>query len=941
MKRGDGGFLTSVRSAPRSIFHYLTILRDRWVSAALAFAVTVAVVTVVALFATPVYESKALIQLEMNRRPGDELAQIAMMDAWADVDGEIQVIQSHRVAERAAVLAGVGVLIREPNAYRPWESLVRRFKGQSEPPRLRAQLATRPLPAGDHDVRLVFNRRGTTFSVYDAATDRKLSEDDFNRQVGTEVELGDVQLHLKTEGGAPRGATYRLSLRAGQRADQRVEPEAGAADEGTEPNEAAAPGELPTLVVATGVRAMPKTHGTWRVRFASDGKGFELLDRAGRSVISKHDWDPVQGALLTIADDEIRIESVEGDPAGHEFLLELKTARFATQWMQSLARAAQRGTYTGLIDVAARTTDPYLAQRCADAIAASYLERKQALKDDQILRRLSWLKGELVEARKDLKLALDARDAYIAKAGAVLLSERAQAALEAQRTLFEQRLVQQEIRDRTRAKLKALETTTSPEQILAVVGEGSVDAQTQAIADKLVQLRVERGALLRGRSTAEDRAVKRLDDEIAELQDTLDRRGNALLAEVKADLERRMAATEKRLEHIAEEQEEHAKTLRSLPETERGLGEATRAVEAVRQRVAFLEQRRGESEIALTSNMTEAHLVDHAVLDAGRKSPVLFRQALIALFLGTLAGVGMALLRHLRDRSVQTPSDLEEYVELPVLATIPRFSTVPRRQRKGLEGSLPVRDVPGSVLAENYRTLRANIRFADTPKRVQALTMTSAVPSEGKTVSTLNLALAMAAAGDTVVVVDADMRRPMVDVHLDGERTPGLTDVLQGGVSWREALQACDGSGVRYLAAGANHPNPSALLEGERFDTLLAELREAFDYVLFDVPPVLAVADAAGFYSDLDAVLLVSRQGACPIDVVRSARDQVVRFGGTLLGAVYNGFDAGRASSVRYGYGGYYGYHAYYGGGYHDPRPRKDKRRARKKDGRGASTEVS
>ena len=94
---------------------------------------------------------------------------------------------------------------------------------------------------------------------------------------------------------------------------------------------------------------------------------------------------------------------------------------------------------------------------------------------------------------------------------------------------------------------------------------------------------------------------------------------------------------------------------------------------------------------------------------------------------------------------------------------------------------------------------------------------------------------------------------------------------------------------------------------------MLEEMRTEYEYVLFDVPPVLAVADAAAFFRSLDGVLLVSRQGACPVDIVAGAQDQVVRFGGNLLGAVFNGFDARRAGHRRYGYSGYYGYHAYHG----------------------------
>ncbi|MDF1700396.1 MAG: polysaccharide biosynthesis tyrosine autokinase [Planctomycetota bacterium] len=919
---------TTERVAPRSIFHYVEIVRERWLSACLVFVVVAGLVAALSLFATPAYESQALIQLEMNRSAGDELAQISMMDAFANIQAEIQVITSHRVAERAAVLAGAGVLIRQENAYRPWEAMLRKLKGGEAPARLAARLVTRPTPESDRDVRVSFNRRGTHFSVHAVGTDALLAQSEFDRRKGCELDVGDMRLLVEAVGSAPRSASYLVSLRAGQRADQLVEAEA--------PSDGATP---PPLRITTVIRAMPATHGSFRLRIHDDGAAYDLLSGGGRDLIATEAWEPGVGATLTIGGDEILVEPASGDPRGETFVLELQSARFAAQWMQARARASERGEWTGLINVSARTTDPYLAQRCADALAQSYLERRQARKDDQVLGRLNWLKEELLETRKDLDAALNARNDFVVNADAILLSEKATSALDARRGLFEQRLVQQELHDRTRATLAATESTRSPEQILAVVGESAVDVQTQAMADKLGQLRIRRGTLLRGRSTSEDLDVKQIDAEIAELGKELELRSRGLLSEYRADLKRRIEAIERRLARIDDEAREHEKTLAGLPGVERALSEKNLAVEAAKQRVVFLEQKRGEAEIALTSSMTEAHLVDAAVLDTARKSPVLFRQALVAIFLGLLAGVGVALVRHLRDRSVQSPADLEEHVGLAVLAAVPNFRTVPRRRRRGLVSSLPAHDVPHSALAEHYRTLRANIRFADTPGRVQALTMTSAVPHEGKTVSTLNLALTMAAAGDSVVVVDADLRRPMIDTHLEGDRSPGLAEVLEGKLAWREAIQEYRGTGLRYLAAGAQLDNPSALLESDRFDVLMAELREAFDYVLVDVPPVLAVSDAAGFFSKLDAVLLVSRQGACAIDVVRGAREQVERLGGNVIGTVYNGFNAKRAGSRRYGYGSYYG-SASYEGYYGSSRSKSGARRGGREE-RGASTEVS
>ena len=561
----------------------------------------------------------------------------------------------------------------------------------------------------------------------------------------------------------------------------------------------------------------------------------------------------------------------------------------------------------------ARASDPYLAQRVAEALSKSYLELKQKHKREHIENRIQWLKDALEGQKDELTRALDGRDAYITRKGAILLGEKAQAAFDARSNLFTQRLQQEQILMELEASLEALQKTQRPDRVMAAIGENDVDAQTRAVADSLVQLQVRRGTLVREGNSLASTAIRSLDAEIAEASAMLERRIADLRAEVEARIRRQIHAVNNRLEQIQTAVGQHDAVLAELPEEKRSLAELTRQVDAAQQRFVFLERMKGEAELALSGTLTRAQEIDPAVLRTARQSPVLYRRALMAIFLGLFAAIGMALLRHIRDRTVQTPSDLEEKLGLQLYAAVPGFTSIPRRQRRGLHSSLVVSDLPNSTLAENYRTLRANLRFADTGTPIRTLTITSAMPKEGKTITTLNLAIAMARAGNAVLVVDADLRRPMVDTHLQGRREPGITDVLLGKVAWRDALQPSTIEGLDFIAAGKAVSDPSTLFEVGHFGEILEEMRTAYEYVLFDVPPVLAVADAAAFFRSLDAVLLVSRQGVCPIDIVAGAQEQVRRFGGNLLGAVFNGFDARRAGHRRYGYGGYYGYHAYHG----------------------------
>ncbi len=674
-------------------------------------------------------------------------------------------------------------------------------------------------------------------------------------------------------------------------------------------------------------RPMPARGGTFRLTFDEAGTHVTVAEAGSDEAQGTVPFDAARGARLEIAGEKLEITPVKGAVAGRTFLLRLRTEREAALWVQEMVKAKQVGTYTGIVYLGAEADGPYLAQRMAAALSQSYREHKKVRKTSQMQKRVDWLTTQLEEQDKLLKTALDARDEYIRTHGAILLSEQATAAFEAQSKLFEQRLQQEQILMQEGTALDALHETKTPDRVMAAIGATNVDPQTQAIADNLVQLEVRRGSLLRQRSTTEDPAVKRLDAEITEVRTMLSKRIEALRSEVEAQIKRRIAAVNNRLKQIQDEVVKHDAVLKKLPAEERALAEKTRNVEAARTSSVFLKQMKGESELALSSTLTQAHEVDPALLLTARQSPVLFRRALVAFFLGLFAAIGMALFRHLRDRTVQSPRDLEEGLGVQLYASIPEFKSVPRRQRLGLKSSLVVRDVPNSTLTENYRTLRANIRFADTGEPIQALAITSALPSEGKTVTTLNLAVAMAKAGNAVIVVDADLRRPMVDTHLGGQPKPGTVEILRDEIDWRSAVQQSDVENLAFIPAGRQLKNPGALLESGTFEKMLKELRETYEYVLFDVPPVLAVADAAAFFRRLDAVFLVSRQGACPLDIVAGAYEQVQRFGGNVQGAIFNGFDAKRAGSRRYGYGGYYGYYGYHAYHGYYAQPEKDDRR--------------
>lgn len=275
------------------------------------------------------------------------------------------------------------------------------------------------------------------------------------------------------------------------------------------------------------------------------------------------------------------------------------------------------------------------------------------------------------------------------------------------------------------------------------------------------------------------------------------------------------------------------------------------------------------------------------------------RNLAIGLGLGLLLGFGLAVLRDMMDNTVKNRETFEEIAKTGLVGSIP----LDKERRKSAAISF---DVDRSGISEAFRKLRTNLQFiaVDSPPRV--IVVTSSMPSEGKSTTAINLALALAEAGHSVVLVDGDMRRPTLHRYLDLVGSVGFSTVLSGAASLDEALQKTRFSGLTVLASGAIPPNPSELLGSQSARKLLGELRGRFDYVILDSTPLLAVTDAAILAAGADGVLLISRFGQTKRDQLIHAVGSLEGVGAPVLGAVFTMTPARGGAAYSYSYS-YYG----------------------------------
>jgi succinoglycan biosynthesis transport protein ExoP len=243
---------------------------------------------------------------------------------------------------------------------------------------------------------------------------------------------------------------------------------------------------------------------------------------------------------------------------------------------------------------------------------------------------------------------------------------------------------------------------------------------------------------------------------------------------------------------------------------------------------------------------------------------------------GLLLGALLAVLRVLTDTRLRTAQDIGAVSSIPILASTPLDTAVRRH-------AVVLGDDPQGPLAESYRSLRAALQFLDVDEGARSIVVTSSVEAEGKSVTAVNLAVALADTGERVLLVDADLRRPGVAGLLGLDGTVGLTDVLIDRVPLDQALQPDERGLLTVLPSGAVPPNPNELLQSRALERLLAVLEERFDRVVIDAPPVLQVSDAAILAHRASGALLLVGSGQVKraqlqgaLDVFRQTRAPVL-----------------------------------------------------------------
>ena len=377
--------------------------------------------------------------------------------------------------------------------------------------------------------------------------------------------------------------------------------------------------------------------------------------------------------------------------------------------------------------------------------------------------------------------------------------------------------------------------------------------------------------------------------------------------------------TESKLNNTLTEQEAKALELNKLSIPYNVL---SREVETDRALYEAVISRMKETGVSAGIETSPYQVIEEPMVPTRPSAPKRLKILVLAFIVITGAAAGGVILIDSMSSSINSIDQAETLLALPVLGAIPEQKGKKKKKSKKGGGHREVDDYPlaliqdpASPLSESYRSLRAQITLLGPQDQTQVLLFTSAIPSEGKTFTSINTATVFASQGQKTVIIDGDLRRPSVHYALaGGQELPGLTDYLSGQITLDEAIRETSFPGLFLITAGRRAPNPSELLLNADIPTLLVALKERFERIVLDTAPINAVSDTLYLAGPAKKVLLIIRSESTPSKVVQRAVAQLRKSGAQIVGTVLNGIQHGAgAGYYYYSYQGEYGKNSVYG----------------------------
>jgi len=376
-------------------------------------------------------------------------------------------------------------------------------------------------------------------------------------------------------------------------------------------------------------------------------------------------------------------------------------------------------------------------------------------------------------------------------------------------------------------------------------------------------------------------------------------------------LDIRVKVSNNRIENINREIEDYQTFLDELPRKTREFTTLKEKKIEFSATNEFLKEKLKNAELIFNSAQPGITVRVNAEQDFEKKKPNRSRNLLLSIFIGLFGGTLILFLVEYFNNSIKTIEDLEKY-GLNILAIIPSIGSQKNKKIKNngsIERTLITREDPKSPISEAYRTLRTSIMYSSVDTNDSKTVMVSSPgPGEGKTTTVSNLAITYANLGKKTLLIDADLRKPVINKVFDLDKENGLSKYIVADANIDDIIQKSQIENLSIISSGINPPNPSELLNSDKMKVLIEQLKLRFDIILIDTPPIIAVTDALILSKIIDNFILVCRSAVTQKGALDRAIKSLNQVGGKFDGAILNALSEGD----NYGSGYYYNYYQYY-----------------------------
>jgi len=565
--------------------------------------------------------------------------------------------------------------------------------------------------------------------------------------------------------------------------------------------------------------------------------------------------------------------------------------------------AISRLGHTSILRILVTSKRPELASLIANALVDRYIEHSFRENYSSTAKVSGWLNTKLGDLKDNLEKS-QARILQLQRDIGVYGMDQSHSVIVANLEELNKRYADAQV-DRLLKESRVQEMqSSSPAVIDAAVA--SLDPGLQASKQRLLQLQTDYNSLSQVYGSNYPR-LKKLKSEMEQMQKGLIDQEKAQITRSQKELDA-ARTNEAKLREALDKQEQEAF---GMSQKAMQYELAHRDYETNRLLYDGLQQRLQEAGIMSSLHSTAIHIVDSADTPVAPSHPrTNFNQA-IGVLAGLFFGISLAIILELMDTNLKTMTDIEEGLQLPLVAAIPAVDSEHLLPSKFREFAASPGVSSWSKIAEALRGMRTSILLSSPGSPPKIIMIASTRPAEGKSSIAGLAAITFALNGSKVLLVDADLRRPSVHLRFRIGKGLGLSSVLSGKAPLHEAIVTwTDLPNLHILPSGPIPPLPSELLGSKELEDLLSQLRDVYDFVIIDTPPVLAVTDASVLARLTDAVILVVRYGTSRKHVVLRCIDLLERSGAHLLGVAVNVVDFAAPE-----YSDYYGkkYYEYYG----------------------------